>query len=413
LGSAAKVVPQSSFKTWLGSVDDYWFGRGSPTALGVLRICTGSLAVATLVMLGTSFSSWFGEKSFVPLSASQRYLDPLPHGIPRLNLLGQVSAYPVLFGFYIVVLLAAIFTTIGLWTKISSIALALGIVSLNHRNGVVLHGGDTVLRISVLYLALSPCGRACSVDRLWKLWKGKEGPEAPQVSLWGQKLIQYNVALLYFATFWLKFGQGSYWRNLTATYYTSHLNEFHRFWVPEFINRPPFVYLTTLMTLVIELSLATLVFYKPARKWVLLSGLFLHGFIEYSMNIPLFGWLVCSLYLSFYTGEEVAGFFKRLGGRFKKFAVAVPVPAGMSLRPGPANVLAAVDPLGLVTYTQGSEPAFAPSDVKRSWTRSLGSWPFAWIPGVWRRLLAKSLQPSREDPPAATGKTARKKVAHT
>ncbi len=414
---------------WLKSVDDFWFAKGSPTSLGVLRIFIGFFALLDLLMLTVSFSDWFGEKSFVPLAAAKQYIDPmdahftllglenflhaqpaLPASPPRIDLLGGIESMPVIMAFYSIVVIAAFFTMIGLWSKVSSIVLAVGVVSIHHRNGVILNGADTVLRLSILYLALSPCGLACSVDRLRALWKGKIGPEAPQVSLWTQKLVQYNVALLYFTTFWLKFGQGMTWRNLTATYYSAHINEFHKFWTPEFMNRPPVTYITSLMTLVIELSLATLVFYRPARNWVLLGGLLLHGFIEYSMNIPLFGFLVCSLYICFYSGEEIAAFFLKLGQRYKRFAVQVSLPTGTGFRLGPAHFLSAVDPMALVSYKSDSDRDITARDVKRSWTRSLGAWPIGWIPGAWRRVLLSAVEPGVQITEATPQKSPKKKV---
>ncbi len=398
-------------RTWLGAVDNYWFGKGTPTALGVFRIIVGILTLINLLIIASGFPDWFGEKSFVPLKAAELYndnigtriglfglekvlhIDPqLPGRAPRIDLLAGTSNPTLIAAFLGVVMLAAIFTAIGLWSKLSSIVLAVGVVSINHRNGLILNGGDTILRMCLLYLALSPCGLSCSVDRLIALWKGKIGPELPQVSLWAQKLIQYNVAVLYFMTFWLKFGQGDLWRNFTATYYASHLSEFRRFWLPEFVNQPPMVYFTSFATLAIELALATLVFYKPARKAVLISGLVLHASLEYSLNIPLFQFLVTAPYICFYAGDEVTGFFRRLGGnRFSRFKVNVPLPAGMKLAPGPANFFAAVDPFGLVTYVPGDSPELSHAAIKKSWTHSLGAWTVGWIPQLWRRLLSKAL----------------------
>ena len=82
--------------------------------------------------------------------------------------------------------------------------------------------------------------------------------------------------------------------NGTATWYPVRLAEFYRFPVPSFLNDLPIVYLTTYGTLIVEFSLATAVFFRPLRKYVLLAGVLLHGFIEYSMNIPFFSFLMIS-----------------------------------------------------------------------------------------------------------------------
>ena len=86
--------------------------------------------------------------------------------------------------------------------------------------------------------------------------------------------------------------------------------------MPEFLERQPFLGLTTYGTLIVEVALGTLFFWKPARKWVLISGLALHAYIEYRFNIPMFAFIITSTYIAFYEGEEVERWLaKRAWGR--------------------------------------------------------------------------------------------------
>lgn len=401
-------------KAWLKQLDQYWFGHGSPVTLGVIRILIGFWALTNFLMIAIDFDAWFSERGYVPHDLSIMKMPSLsevttvfgipihlPFQIPRVSLVnffGLGTSTPWMLVVYIVTVLAALTTMLGLWTRVSTILLALGTVTIHHRNGFIVHGGDTVLRVMVLYLAIAPCGLSCSVDRVLGLWKGRIKPGVPMVSLWVQRLIAFNVALVYFTTFWHKM-KGHLWRDGTATWFPARLNEFDRFWVPPFLENPPFIYLTTYGTLATELALGSLVFYKPLRKWVLLGGLLMHAYIEYSMNIPLFAFIICSCYVAFYSGEEVTEWANRLGQRFKKFQVRVWTPAGKSLSPGPAATLQAMDPLGLVSYTDGAAETWEAkslddkpiSPAKASWTRTLGAWPIGWIPGVWKRILDSSL----------------------
>jgi hypothetical protein len=423
-------------KAWLKNLDNYWFGHGSPVTLGVLRIFIGFLALTNFLMLSIDFDAWFSERGYVPHNMAMQkmpnFTGPVnffgipmqaPFEVPRINLLayfglGTNTTWTAIV--FVITLIAALTTMLGLWTRLSTILLALGTVSLHLRNGYIVHGGDTVMRVMVLYLAIAPCGLACSLDRVIGIWRGKISPAMPQVSLWTQRLIAFNVSLVYFTTFWHKM-RGSYWRNGTATWYPPRLNEFDRFWVPPFLENPPFIYLTTYGTLFTELAMGTLVFYKPFRKWVLLAALLMHASIEYSMNIPLFAFVICSCYAAFYSGEEVSDWAKRLGERFHKFRVRVWTPAGKAMRPGPAAALQAADPLGLVAYTDGGEPDWQAkkandepiSPVKASWTRSLAAWPIGWIPGAWKRVLDKSLEPApnRQETLNGSHKKSKKAVA--
>jgi hypothetical protein len=399
---------------WLKRLDQYWFGYGSPVTLGIVRIFVGFFALANFLMVGIDFDAWFTERGYVPHAYAVVKMPDLggkmvgawswwslPFDIPRfslVNFFGLGTSASWMMAVYMITILAAITTTLGLWTRVSSILLALGTVTIHHRNGFILHGGDTVLRVMVLYVALAPSGASCSFDRVLALWRGKASPALPKVSLWPQRLMAYNVALVYLTTFWHKM-RGDQWRNGTATWYPARLNEFDRFWVPTFFDNPPMIQFTTYGTLAVELALGTLVFFRSFRKWVLLAGLAMHAYIEYSMNIPLFAFVICSCYVAFYSGEEVADWFRRLGAKMTKFHVRVWTPKGKPMLPGPASALQSMDPLGLVAYTDGPDSDWKASDasdrpispVKASWTRSIGAWPIGWIPGLWRMVLNKSV----------------------
>ncbi|HSI73653.1 MAG TPA: HTTM domain-containing protein [Fimbriimonas sp.] len=391
-------------KGFLKTLDEFWFGHGSPTSLGVFRILMGGLVFINLLMILRDWGDWFSERGYVPAWLGGTYLrpgiplfaDPNSPVIPRLDVLSGVTNPYLSLGIYLVTVLCAFLTCVGLWTRISSILLAIGLVSLHHRNALILHGGDTVMRVMVLYLAITPSGAACSLDRMIRLWKGKETGEPVRISLWGQRLIMYNMALIYFTTTWLKWF-GNLWKEGTATYFPGRLAEFFRFPYPEFLREPPMVQITNYGTLAIEFALATLVFYKPLRKWVLLAGIMLHAWIEYSMNIPLFSYLMVSMYVTFYEGEEVSAWFQRVGHRLGKFKAIVHLPKGTHLSPSGAAFFDAADPLKVVTYVASEDEELRPVEVRKSWTHSLGAWLYGWIPGLWRKLLQSAVEPALEE----------------
>ena len=346
-------------RPFLKDVDHWFFGRGSAVTIGIFRIIIGFLALLNFLMILPFFDDWFTERGYVPLSMMRRWLPPvdrhftwfghvykLPFDVPRFTLLGNVTDSRITFAFYLLAILAALLTMVGFWSRLSSIVLAVCVVSLQHRNPIILHGGDSVLRISVLYLALAPSGAACSFDRLIGLWKGRLAAGPALVSLWPQRLVQVNMALIYFTTVWLKWG-GHLWRNGTATWYPARLGEFERFWYPPFMRNMPAVYIGTYGTLIVELSLATLVFAKPFRRWVLLAGLVMHGYIDYTMNIPLFSFLMVSLYVSFYSGEEISDWGKRVGTRLSRFRTTVQLPKSFG-QGGASRSIAAADFLGII-----------------------------------------------------------------
>ncbi|MCB8932039.1 MAG: HTTM domain-containing protein [Fimbriimonadaceae bacterium] len=398
----------------LRSLDRWFFGYGSPVTMGLFRILFAGLAVVNLLMVALYFNSWYTQSGYSPMEVTRLYAGD----DWRINPLRNVAETPWIAAFYAAVVVAGILTTIGLWTRVSSILFAIGVVSLHHRNLLILHGGDTLMRVGLIYVALAPSGAACSVDRLLALWRGKAQVPHRAVPLLGQRLVQFNIALLYLTTVWHKRG-GTFWFDGTATWYPAHLPEFHRFWVPEALeNSLWFVQLTTYGTLAVELALATLVFYRPFRKWVLLAGLAMHAFIEYRFNIPLFAFITTSTYVCFYEGGEVAAWARRFGARLSRFRVRVELPKGQVLAPDPRRALEAADPMGWVEYGEGTAETWTATNArgeavdpfKASLQRSLGVVPFAGLLvwGRWRAWLEGATRaPEGRSEPSPTATVAR------
>lgn len=391
---------EPGFFQYLGSVPkqlDHWmFGHGSPVTMGVLRLVIGGLAFINLLLISVGFEDWFTEGGFVPLELNRTYAGD----VWRLNFLGGVYDGRIALAFYSLVTVSAFFTMIGLWSRWSSAILALGMITLHHRNMVILHGGDVILRMAIFYVAFSPSGAACSVDRLIALWKGKAPLIPANVSMWPQRLMAIQVAIVYYTTVWGKW-MGFRWKDGTATYYPLHLNEFKKFWFPEFLRDNLFFNIvSTYGTLIVELALATIVFYKPLRRYAVLGGVGLHLFIEYTMNIPLFAFIMMATYLAFYEGDEMSACAKRIGERLKRYRVKLWVPSGSKMGDGPEAALKATDPFDLVEYSEGGtnkdweseDSEGRKSTAKRGLIRSVGAWPLALLPKMWDRVLNKSLK---------------------
>ena len=374
------------------AIDRWMFGWGSPTSLGLLRIAVGFLAIFNQSFLAWQYRDWYSETGFTPRWISTLWLGDLPKfaldssgknylPIPRINLLATVSDSRVMLAVLVISVLLSFLLMIGLWTKPVAIALALIILSLQHQSPAILHGGDTVIRLLVMYLALSPAGLVCSADRLIGLWRGKIPPGPVVAPLWTQRVIQLNLAILYLMAVWTKW-IGVTWQNGSATWYPNRLAEFERFWIPDFMRQYPVVPITTYGTLLVEFAMVTLVFYRPYRKWVLGMAMGMHLFIEYSMNIPLFSWLMIIQYICFYDGEEVTTWAGRMGNKFAKWRV----PFAISNKPaGQLAAIEATDPFDLVDIQPVSDKESA--KLSAVILRSPGSWWIGWIPGLVRRIL--------------------------
>ncbi|HEY9788041.1 MAG TPA: HTTM domain-containing protein, partial [Candidatus Obscuribacterales bacterium] len=82
-------------------------------------------------------------------------------------------------------------------------------------------------------------------------------------------------------------------------YYTARLEEYAHFPVPILFDHLSTCQLLTWGTLLIEFSLCTLIWSRRFRKYVLLIGVIFHLGIDWSMNIPLFEYIMIAYYLNF------------------------------------------------------------------------------------------------------------------
>src|SRR5436305_13788724 len=113
------------------------------------------------------------------------------------------------------------------------------------------------------------------------------------------RLRHIQLSVVYLFAVWTQV-QGPTWNAGTAVSYALRISDIGRFPVPSFVTTSPLISnVLTFGTLVIELSLAILVWNRKLRPWVLLAGLSLHLGIEYSIRVGFYGLAVTSLYILF------------------------------------------------------------------------------------------------------------------
>lgn len=292
-------------KAW----NEFFFAPQSPVPISLFRILYGMCVTGTLILLRPDWLNWFGVHSWVTLATITK-LEPGT----RLNLfsiLPQDDRW--IEAFFWFSLLFALLLTFGLFTRTSSIIMFLCLTSIQQRNLFICHAGDTFLRVSGFFLMFAPAGAALSVDRLIRIRTGKEGAAISPRSPWAQRMIQFELALLYFLSFWWK-SMGSEWVDGTALYYVLHLESIRRFPIPGWIQQPMIEKLGSWFTLALEFSLGVLIWFKELRYPLLLIGLLFHLCLEYSLNIPMFEWDVLSAYVLFIDPVDLKRFGNWMGG---------------------------------------------------------------------------------------------------
>jgi hypothetical protein len=315
------MTPRNALKAW----DEFFFAPQSPIPIALFRIFYGICVLATVILLHSDWLEWFGVHGWVTLPTT-RTVEP---GL-RLNLFSVMPQDDRwIAAFFWIFLGFAVLLTIGLWTRISSVAVFLCLASIEQRNLFIDHSGDTFLRVAGFFLIFAPAGAALSLDRLIQVRRGLEGPEISPRAPWAQRMIQFELALLYLISFWWKM-KGNTWLNGTALYYVTHLHSMKRFPLPGWIQHPGILRTGGWFILVLELCLGTLIWFRRFRYPLLLLGLLFHLSIEYAINIPMFQWDVLTAYVLFIDPADLDRVWRVIRRRFR--ATQRPTPNEESVR---------------------------------------------------------------------------------
>ncbi len=274
--------------------EDFFFTPQSPIPIALFRILYGLCVSVTVILLHSEWLDWFGVNAWVSRS-TMTYIEP---GV-RLNLfqlMPQDDRW--IAAFFWVFLGFAVLLTLGLWTRLSSAVVFLCLTSIQQRNLFIANGGDAFLRVTGFFLIFAPAGATLSLDRMRRIRGGLEGSEPAPKAPWAQRMIQFQLALLYFASFLWKL-KGGTWRNGTALYYVLHLHEIQRFPLPAWVQYSFILRMGSWFALALELSLGVLIWFRPFRYPLLLLGLLFHLFLEYALNLPMIEWDILSAYVLF------------------------------------------------------------------------------------------------------------------
>lgn len=273
----------------------FWFAPQLPTSLPLFRIAIGLIVVYLYFLIAPNANQLYGKAGLVstPINQFSMFLF-----CPTDNCL-QFSL--------VALLIAGVFLTLGLFSRLSALCIFLILLSLDSLNHFVFHPAFSLLRVMALYLSFSRCGDAFSVDRIIKTWR--TGTEPEPSAPWAQRLMQLQVVAVYWAALSFQIN-GTAWLDGSAVYYATHLSEFQRFPV-SFFDNLTVCQITGIATMLIELSLCTLVWVKEFRYIVLFLGLALHLGIEYTMVfIPLMQPLMIASYLLFIDPDDLAQFIR-------------------------------------------------------------------------------------------------------
>jgi hypothetical protein len=309
----------------------FWFEPTETSSLALFRIAFGLITVVWTATLIPNVSAFYGPNGILP-SVPDR--DPGEWGLLAF------STNPVLTAVVVAgTLVAAVAVTVGVFTRVASIALWIGVVSLIQRNAYITNSGDGVLRDMAFLLMLTPAGAALSVDRLRvaprRFW------EFPARAPWGLRLIQIQISVGYLSAALHKMSTDLWWDG-SAVSYALRMDDIHRLHFADFVSES--VALTgalTYGTMFVELALAVLIWNRRLRPWVLVLGIGLHLGIDSSIMVGYFSYLMLAGYLAFVPPETMSRVVIAMRDWVRRLSLAL-----MRRRSGESNSEGGVDLIG-------------------------------------------------------------------
>ncbi len=289
----------------------FWFQEVDGAPLGLVRITFALAGLLAAVEMAPLLPRHYTDTGVLPLSQAREWgvHGPLSHLLLWPEVLGSSGAAVALHLLLVTSLLALL---VGFRTRVAAWATFLLIVWFQSRNPTLLHGGDEVLRLTALYLAvghlpLSPGQRAFSLDRRRAIGSSASNPrdaEAALIPAWPLRLIQIQVALMYLTSGIFKLGSEPWWDG-TALALSLGNPLLTRFGLPDWPwLQIPFLVLGVAVVLW-QLFFWLLVLRPRGRTMALLFGVAFHLGIAVGMNLGTFPLTVLAIYPVFLSGATV------------------------------------------------------------------------------------------------------------
>jgi hypothetical protein len=210
--------------------------------------------------------------------------------------------------------------TVGRFSRLATAGTGLTLLACYYHLGMALghdgfvHHHTYLLASATLLLALTPCGRSLSWDRLAALRaEARGGPPAPpeRGPLWGQRLIALQVSMVYLWGAWDKAISNPAFLSGDALEYSLH-------WIylgsdsPTWRGLPQLSAAAARGTVLLEVALGAGLFFRSLRRWLIPAGLVFHAIIYYTLPVSTFSMTMALLYLAFLDPDAVHRALDRL-----------------------------------------------------------------------------------------------------
>lgn len=290
-------------REWLERAGDryrgFWLGPADPRVYDIVRIGIALACLATLTDIWPVRQEMFSERGSMDLEVWRQ----ATAGTLRWSLF-RLWASPLAVDWIIGTgIVASALLVLGLFSRVAAIVLWVVIVSYSYRCTFAMNGWDVLIRVWVGLLCISPLGVSLGVDAWRRRRRGRERPAS--VPRYGLVLMQIQLAILYWQTFWLKVVD-EHWRSGELLSYFM-LSMYSIFPDPIMADLQVHSAVLSYLTLLIELALPILLWVRSTRWLGIVLGLGLHGTIALAtgMSIWIFSLAILSCYPAYLDGRDL------------------------------------------------------------------------------------------------------------
>jgi hypothetical protein len=260
----------------------FWFTPSDAMVLSLVRVLTGLVALWWYLSLLPDLQSWFGPDGIfsIDLALQIRSQSDSRFAFSLLDYVNSASQLWVVYGLGIA---AIALMVVGLFSRVTTIASLIFVLSFIHRAPMLARPVDDILPLMMFYLCLGPSGANFSIDALLRRRKAPAGAAAAGdvvYSSWATlavRLMQVHLALIYGAMVIAQLQTGTWWQG-TAVWWLMARPESRLLDVTGMAHIGlAFEYLVNFLTHVIvlyELCFVFLIWNPLARPILLVLGAF-------------------------------------------------------------------------------------------------------------------------------------------
>ena len=300
----------------------FFFTPADPTAVGLIRVVVGVLALWSLLVFGLDLHDYFGSRGWAdPAVIWQTQRERQPFSWSFWFFVPDAMLRPV----WLACLAVLGLFTVGAFSRVTGVLAWVIIVSTVRRVPIALFGFDQILSTLALYLAATfSSGQAVSLDRYFRRWRqaravarstsrdpgggrlvapGDPGAPRPTTSAnLALRLIQLHLVFIY-AMAGLAKVRGPSWWNGTALWGTMAAGEFVTWDFTSISGWPLIVNLLTHASLGFELLYPILVWIPLLRPLMIAGAVLLHlGIALVAPGLLEFGLAMIAANLAFVSG---------------------------------------------------------------------------------------------------------------